>query len=863
MKPSKSREFNQIGLPPPTRRRREKNQPDNTLSISRAELSIEIPASIQSITSIANNPLHDIPLDFSPISESDISVPNNFDPPVAQSSETPLDSPHIVQSSETPLSDSLPLVQVSETPVAVKTRMSFQTELDFRVFAETPCEHTLVIDRVRKVGDRSYISYACADPACSFRLNGSGKSEDSTWTVRHVPHSSNCVSEPPKSCRFRSRTLDLIIQPLLDARLATNKREILVVLEARGIYRDIMADVSSRKLDRRILECRKNIIPMEYILDICRLYEKTGLANVTTFFATDTSNSAFPSTSTPASSSSIGSTASFVPTVSTSSTSATSLETPSSSSSSLSVSPTSSVEQISEITDMRYSSNSLPAQFPARLASTNTYSHMFVAFPWAKNMWRTHIIPRTVSMDFTHCEGGVMATATVKLAGCKVLTIAFGHVGGNESLLSWEKFLLFLEEHFPGMLSHPSIIKTDGFPGVGALLARLGTAVHVRCIWHLGDSIQKLVKGPSLRSWLCWAARQNAFSTFVSGLSIGYEKNEKIIEYVCPALAFAFKNNITIDYDFKPEEEATDDPMPLSSLTRRHSDSDGDEDEDGIPDDSSDDENISEPDVSPNVEMVNIPSGGVWIPPPGFQWNQKSIMSTCPVIWSTVHLQTLNLTVSGDCTSNTCESFHSVIKRDRHRPFPSNIFFVVETCFRQLQKIYTLIDKESPAPLLKKFNLNFLKREAKSMDYVLVSNSIVKNVDGTIISCKVSSLQGIADVSNHKTVNFLEKSCSCLWWQTFLVPCVHPLAAIRTITSITKNDLLSDIMSLPKIERTLQLFFESSPRLPTPSEISDIKRIPSLFPKISLPVLPTPKGRPRGKRIRSILEVSAKRGRAL
>jgi len=149
-------------------------------------------------------------------------------------------------------------------------------------------------------------------------------------------------------------------------------------------------------------------------------------------------------------------------------------------------------------------------------------------------------------LDFTHIYGrarGVLGTAVIKLGGYIILPVVVVHVPTNENLLAW-KMLLTAVVAFARSTSNPPArvhICTDGFKGLGAAIERdFPEVVHFRCIHHLADSAQLLLKGKSISGHLWIASRQPNFKHFVKCFEVAWEVNPKICNLLCPVLARYF-----------------------------------------------------------------------------------------------------------------------------------------------------------------------------------------------------------------------------------------------------------------------------------------------------------------------------------
>jgi len=89
------------------------------------------------------------------------------------------------------------------------------------------------------------------------------------------------------------------------------------------------------------------------------------------------------------------------------------------------------------------------------------------------------------------------------------VVLAFGHFQcENENGAVWQELLEFAAEHYPELQDEQTIVKTDGFGGVHELLARLGKAVHARCILHLAQAVRKNLGGKCCMKLLSRASKQ-------------------------------------------------------------------------------------------------------------------------------------------------------------------------------------------------------------------------------------------------------------------------------------------------------------------------------------------------------------------
>jgi len=236
------------------------------------------------------------------------------------------------------------------------------------------------------------------------------------------------------------------------------------------------------------------------------------------------------------------------------------------------------------------------------------------------------------------------------------------------------------------------------------------------------------------------------------------------------------------------------------------------------------------------------------------QWkelNEQESLETCPVVWSTIQILSKNVSVQGDCTSNTCESFHSLIRHAKRIPFPLSRFEICKISLTQLLKIRTKISKITNL-LTAVYQQRLIKSQLNATNYAFVQGSLIRNAF-SIVSFRVSKTPFI--LTSHRTIDILNRSCSCSYWQTWHLPCSHVVVGV-SLNLLTLQDTIAKYMNVPLLSAFLDPY--PIPYLPTPLDIlaaiSDHEGI-----ALSLPPIAEKSGRPKHSRYKSALELRKKR----
>jgi hypothetical protein len=103
-----------------------------------------------------------------------------------------------------------------------------------------------------------------------------------------------------------------------------------------------------------------------------------------------------------------------------------------------------------------------------------------------------------------------------------------------------------LAEHFGGLVpSRSLVVVTDGFAGLTEHIKTkyANDFVHVRCIQHLAESLQKTFKGKCVTTHLWRAARATHLKDFIETMHTAWTINPKAVEYLCPRVVLAFEDS--------------------------------------------------------------------------------------------------------------------------------------------------------------------------------------------------------------------------------------------------------------------------------------------------------------------------------
>lgn len=638
-----------------------------------------------------------------------------------------------------------------------RTQSFFPSELLFRIFCEMPLVPRITVSYSNK---NIRVCYKCSSVGCQFIASGKVRDDDS-WLGIFAPHSCQFTEEAKTNdnrCRFTTRTLDLIIQPLLNKDLAQKTSTLIEAV--KNLYPAIAANVPTRTWSRRMVAAREKFMPLTHIRDICEMHQALADFNVETM-----------------------------------------------------------------VTE----------------ANVSLYICTSAIFPWAKELWSQGFTPSVISLDFTHSIHGTYATATTKLCGSFLLALGVFHFPGNETLQNWQKVIDCIVHHFPGC----KVFKTDGFHGINKIIK---DAIHMRCIIHLSESLQKLLKGASVKSEVSFASKQPTWDTFRPAFRAIYLKNPKIAQYLCPALALSMSSTSTAN----------------SSANDNHNNHNNDDDNEGGDDiDNGDNDDDNEGDDDDNnggdddqyeidnehMTRINSPDSAQLT-----QWkelNEQESLETCPVIWSTIQILSKNVSVQGDCTSNSCESFHSLIRHAKRIPFPLSLFEICKISLAQLLKIRTKISK-IPTLLTAAYQQRLVKSQSNAPNYAFVPGSLIRNAF-SIVSFRVSKTPLV--LTSHRTIDILNRSCSCSYWQTWHLPCPHVIVGV-SLNLLTLKDTIAKYMNVPLLSEFLDPY--PIPYLPTPLDIlTAISEHEGSA--LSLPPIVEKSGRPKQSRYKSSLELRKKR----
>src|SRR3989338_4869553 len=178
--------------------------------------------------------------------------------------------------------------------------------------------------------------------------------------------------------------------------------------------------------------------------------------------------------------------------------------------------------------------------------ASRVYSSTLMVSGHVKALAAQKLITNVFRLDFTHTytqgQKGVIGSVVAKLGEHWNLPCILLHAASNETLELWKKLIQAVLDHF----AVPTIVLvTDGFAGLANLISEMsstyeGQLIHVRCIHHLADSCQKLLKGKSIPSELWQASREIDVAAFTQTIHKCWLKNPAVTTFLCPTVVSTF-----------------------------------------------------------------------------------------------------------------------------------------------------------------------------------------------------------------------------------------------------------------------------------------------------------------------------------
>jgi len=167
------------------------------------------------------------------------------------------------------------------------------------------------------------------------------------------------------------------------------------------------------------------------------------------------------------------------------------------------------------------------------------YQRTLIVSGHAKKLFREGFLSNVFRLDFTHVatpnNKGVIGCVVANVCNQFVLPCVLLHSPTNETLDLWQILIDAVAQHFP---SHNTVLVTDGFPGVAALV--MGKQMlHLRCVYHLAASCQKLLKGKSVSAQLWKASLATDLNGFMEEMIACFRVNPVIAEFLCPKVTAA------------------------------------------------------------------------------------------------------------------------------------------------------------------------------------------------------------------------------------------------------------------------------------------------------------------------------------